>query len=119
LVSLLVVVFVFVLGRKLTYKAIGMADGGYLLVFRAMPNDQLLAMQQKYLDQMLNLGSYTSQTIGAKSYSRDLRELRSILEAIQFVLNERSMGDYEGTILTDFSEGGLLQGEPAGTTDPL
>lgn len=96
-----------------------MADGGLLLTFRAQTTEVLLSMQAKFLGQLTSLGAYTSQTVGAKSYSRDLRELRSILEAIQFVLNERGMGDYEGTILTDFSQGGIPRGQPAGTTDEL
>lgn len=101
-----------------------MADGGLLLIYRGMTTEQLQEMQAKIQAQILNMGGFSSQTIGSKSYTRDLRFLQSQLEAMQFVLNERGAGGhgpYEGTVLTDFSmiETGGGKGQPAGSTDLL
>lgn len=78
-------------------------------------------LQQQMQAQFLAMGAFSSQTIGSKSYTRDLRFLQQQLEAIQFVLNERngSLGPYQGTVLTDFSQGAIPQGQPAGVVDDL
>lgn len=81
-----------------------------------------MALQQQMQAQFLAMGAFSSQTIGGKSYTRDLRFLQSQLEAIQFVLNERNgaIGPYQGTVLTDFSQiEGPKKGQPAGTVDEL
>ena len=97
-----------------------MADGCLLLIFRGYTTDQLLALQSKLQANLLAAGTYSSQTIGAKSYTRDLRYLTDQLCAVQFVLNERTT-PYEGTVITDFSsiETGGARGQPAGVTDDL
>jgi len=49
---------------------------------------------------------FASQSIGQKSYQKDLRELKLQMEACVFVLNERGQRintDY-GTVITDFSQ---------------
>lgn len=100
-----------------------MADGGLLLTYRGYTTEDLLALQQQMQAQFLAMGAFSSQTIGGKSYTRDIRFLQSQLEAIQFVLNERGAGGhgpYEGTIITDFSQvEGPKKGQPAGTIDVL
>jgi hypothetical protein len=98
-----------------------MADGGLLLVFRGMDTGTLLTMQAKLQGHLSNLSAYSSQTVGSKSFTRDVNAIQRQLEAIQFVLNERGSGipqGYEGIYLTDFSTG-IPQGQPAGTTDQL
>lgn len=97
-----------------------MADGGLLLVFRGMTTDQLLDMQSTLIDQITTLGNYTSMGVGGKNWTRDLRYAWQQLEAIQFVLNERSGGipGYAGKGVIDFSEGGST-GFPPGTEEPL
>jgi hypothetical protein len=100
-----------------------MADGGLLLIFRGMTTEDLLAAQEKLMQQFLALGPYASQTVGAKSFTKDTSRggLQAQLEAIQFVLNERGApGPYEGWMITDFSgvDSGT-RGQPAGTTDQL
>lgn len=92
-----------------------MADGDLLLVFRSYTTDELFTLRDKLKGSLTTL---TSQTVGGKSYTRDLLQLRSQLAAVIFVLNERSNGGYEGTILTDFAQG-INQGQPAGTFDQL
>lgn len=92
-----------------------MADGDLLLVFRSYDTGELQALRDKLKASITTL---TSQTVGSKSYTRDLSQLRSQLAAVTFVLNERSMGPYEGTVLTDFAQG-INQGQPAGTYDQL
>lgn len=92
-----------------------MADGSLLLVYRSYDTGELIALRDKIK------GSYStmsSQTVGSKSYTRDLRLLQSQLEAITFVLNERTT-PYQGTILADFSQGGVPRGQPAGVNDQL
>ena len=100
-----------------------MADGGLLLIFRGMTTEDLLAAQQKLMQQFLALGPYASQTVGQKSFTKDTSRggLQSQLEAIQFVLNERGMNGYEGWMITDFSDVdyGGARGQPAGTYDQL
>jgi hypothetical protein len=96
-----------------------MADGGLLLVFRGQSTEDLLALRDKLMASLSSLGTFSSQAIGGKSYTRDLRFLQSQLEAIQFVLNERT-APYEGTVITDFSQiEGPKKGQPAGTIDVL
>jgi hypothetical protein len=97
-----------------------MADGGLLLIFRGMTTEKLLEIQAKLTEQFLALGPYAAQTVGQKSFTKDTSRggLQAQLEAIQFVLNERGMGGYEGYMITDFSQG-MPQGQPAGTTDQL
>jgi hypothetical protein len=98
-----------------------MADGGLLLVFRGMDSGTLITMQAKLQGHLSNLSAYSSQTVGSKSFTRDVNAIQKQLEAIQFVLNERSSGivqGYEGVYLTDFSQG-VTQGQPAGSTDQL
>lgn len=94
-----------------------MADGNWLLVFRSYTTEELQTLRDKLKASLANLGTFTSQTVGSKSYTRDLRELSAQLSAVVFVLNERTT-PYEGTILTDFSQG-MNRGQPAGTTDQL
>jgi hypothetical protein len=96
-----------------------MADGGLLLIFRGMTTEELLEWKTKLTQQFLALGPYSSQTVGAKSFTKDSRALQSQLEAIQFVLNERSMGGYEGWMIADFSQNSVPQGQPAGSVDQL
>lgn len=96
-----------------------MADGGQLLVYRAYATADLINLQQQLQAAILAAGSFTSQTIGGKSYTRDLRYLHQQLEAVQFVLNERTT-PYQGTVLADFSQiEGPHSGQPAGTIDVL
>jgi hypothetical protein len=96
-----------------------MADGGQLLIFRGMTTEKLLEWQEKLTEQLLAMGPYASQTVGQKSFAKDSRGLTSLLEAIQFVLNERSMGGYAGYMITDFSQDSAPNAQPAGTTDQL
>lgn len=94
-----------------------MADGGQLLIFRAFTTEELLVWREKLKAQFLAMGPYASQTVGAKSWTKDTRALNAQMEAIQFVLNERSC-PYEPFMITDFSQGGSA-GQPAGTFDQL
>lgn len=98
-----------------------MADGGLLLVFRGMDSGTLMTMLQKLQGHLSNLSAYSSQTVGSKSFTRDVNAIQKQLEAIQFVLNERGSGlihGYHGRLLTDFSDAETV-GQPAGTTDQL
>ena len=98
-----------------------MADGGLLLIFRGMTTDQLLGLQSTMIDQLTNLKDYTSMTIGGKSFTRNFQSLTGQLEAIQFVLNERSSGSlvgYDAVGVVDFSVGAGAA-PPPGTTEPL
>ena len=92
------------------------------MIFRGMSTEDLLAAQQKLTAQYLAMGPYGSQTVGPKSWTKDTSRdgLKSQLEAIQFVLNERGSpcGKYVGTMLTDFSQG-TSAAQPAGTTSEL
>lgn len=93
-----------------------MADGDLLLIFRSYTTEELFTLRDKLKAQLASLGgTYSSQTVGSKSYTRDIREFRSQLAAITFVLNERTT-PYEGTIITDFSQQDM-RGQPAGTLD--
>ena len=94
-----------------------MADGGLLLIFRSMTTEQLLELKQTMIDQITGLGAYTAMAVGGKSFTRDIRNLQAQLEALVFVLNERSM-KYEGTMITDFS-GVPKTYHPPGTTEDL
>jgi hypothetical protein len=95
-----------------------MADGGYLLIFRGMTTDQLLDLQSTMYDQLTNLGNYSSMSAGGKSWTRDMRALMAQLEALQFVLNERSLPyGYAGKGVIDFS--GSQPGWPPGTQEDL
>jgi hypothetical protein len=98
-----------------------MADGGLLLIFRGMTTEDLLDARDTLTQQMLALGPYASQAVGTKNWTKDTRGMQSQLEAIQFVLNERSTpGGYAGYMITDFSKvDSGTQGQPAGTTDQL
>jgi len=95
-----------------------MADGGLLLIFRGMTTEELLQWKTKLTQQMLALGPYASQGVGTKQWTKDTRGMQSQLEAIQFVLNERSGSGYEPWMVADFSQG-VPHGQPAGTTDQL
>jgi hypothetical protein len=95
-----------------------MADGGMLLIFRSMTTEELLAMKEKLMAQFLALGPYGGQTVGSKSWTKDTRGMQSQLEAISFVLAERSAGGYDHYYVMDFSRG-ANQGQPAGTNDQL
>ena len=89
------------------------------MIFRAYTTEELLALQAQLKASITAMGVFTSQTVGNKSYTRDLRELTDQLCAAQFVLNERTT-PYAGTMVTDFSQGaGIGQGQPAGTVDQL
>lgn len=89
------------------------------MTYRGYTTQDLLTLQQQMRAQFLAMGAFSSQTIGGKSYTRDLRYLQSQLEAIQFVLNERTT-PYEGVVLTDFSQiEGPKKGQPYGTIDEL
>jgi hypothetical protein len=99
---------------------LAMADGGMLLVYRGLTTEQLLELQQMYLEQLASMKGYTSMTAGGKSFTSDLRSLMGNLEAIQYVLNERGSGGkvgYDAVGVVDFSPQG--HGQPAGTTDQL
>lgn len=92
-----------------------MADGSWLLIFRSLTTEELLEKKEALIGSMTTL---SSQTVGSKSFTRDLRELKSQLEAVVFVLNERGMaGGYPRGIVFDFSGG--TKGQPAGTTENL
>jgi len=91
-----------------------MADGSLLLIFRSQTTKDLAKRQKLLLKQMTTL---SSQSVGQKSFTRDLRHLKEQLEAITFVLNERSGTGYEPFILTDFS--GVGSAPPAGTAESL
>jgi len=83
-----------------------MADGGLLLIYRSMPTDKLLELQEMMWDQMTSMKDYTSMTAGAKSWTRDFRQLAGQLEALTFVLNERGSGGkvgYDSVGVVDFS----------------
>lgn len=97
-----------------------MADGGLLLIFRGMTTDQLLELQEKWIEQWIALGPYGSQTVGSKSFTKDSRGLQAQLEALQYVLNERAVpgGKAAGYYVFDFSQGGG-NAQPAGATDQL
>lgn len=87
-----------------------------------MTTEELLQWKTKLTEQMMALGPYGSMTAGAKSWTKDTSRsgVQSQLEAVVFVLNERSMGGYEGTMITDFSKvDDGTQGQPAGTNDQL
>lgn len=92
-----------------------MADADALLVYRSLETADLLARKAKFLA-LMSSSTYSSQTIGQKSFTRDLRFWRDQLAAIVFVLNERSNNGYVGTIVTDFSQLGD-RGRPAGTSE--
>jgi hypothetical protein len=97
-----------------------MADGGMLLVYRGLTTEQLLELQQTYLEQLAAMKGYTSMTAGGKSFTSDLRSLMGSLEAIQFVLNERGSGGkvgYDAVGVVDFT--GRGHAPPAGTPDNL
>jgi hypothetical protein len=99
-----------------------MADGGLLLIFRSMSTEDLLAARDKLMKQFLALGPYASQAVGAKSWTKDRNGIQDQLEAITFVLNERGAAGalgYAPYIITDFSDNGMPQAQPAGTTDQL
>jgi hypothetical protein len=99
-----------------------MADGGLLLIFRSMSTEDLLLARDKLIKQFLALGPYSSQTVGAKSWTKDRNGIQDQLEAITFVLNERGAAGglgYAPYIVTDFSNNPLPAGQPAGTTDQL
>jgi hypothetical protein len=92
-----------------------MADGGWLLIFRSFSTEDLLDKRDALIGSMTTLAS---QSIGSKSITRDLRELKSQLEAIIFVLNERGTPcGYPRSIVFDFSGG--TRGQRAGTEDQL
>jgi hypothetical protein len=92
-----------------------MADGSLLMVFRSLSTDELVFRKNKLLDSITTL---SSQTVGGKSFTRDLRLAQNQLEAIVFVMNERSMPcQRERYMVTDFSEMG--HAPPAGVTDEL
>lgn len=98
-----------------------MADGGLLLIFRGQTTEQLLALQEKLMEQFIALGPYASQSVGTKSFTKDSRALQGQLEAIQFVLNERGASGaigYDRYFIYDFSQS-QPEGQPAGTTDQL
>lgn len=92
-----------------------MADGSLLLIFRSFSTDDLLNKKDELIGSMTTL---SSQTVGSKSFTRDLTRLERQLEAIVFVLNERGMPKgYESILITDFS--GTGSAPPAGTTENL
>lgn len=98
-----------------------MADGGLLMIYRSMTTEELLDLRATLMDQMLSLKDYTSMTAGGKSFTRDMRQLTSQLEAVTFVLTERgSCGTlgYDAVGVTDFS--GYPKGyHPPGTAEEL
>jgi len=89
-----------------------MADADLLLIYRSLDSADLQARKAKLL---ASITTYSSQTVGQKSFTKDLRHFRDQLAAITFVLNERG-GDYVHTIITDFSVSGQ-KGSVAGTID--
>lgn len=92
-----------------------MADGSWLLIYRSFSTEDLLAKKDELIGSMTTL---SSQTVGNKSFTLDLQELKSQLEAVIFVLNERgSPCGYPRSIVFDFSGGTV--GQPAGTNDQL
>jgi hypothetical protein len=94
-----------------------MADGGLLLIYRSMSTGDLQDLKDMLLNQMLSLKDYTSMTGGTKSFTRDLRQLTAQLEAVTFVLNERSGSGYDATGVIDFK--GTGSSPPAGTEEML
>lgn len=92
-----------------------------MLIYRGMTTEQLLELQEQFMEQWIALGPYSAQTVGDKSFTKDPRGLQSQLEAIQFVLNERGAAGTTGYVRSfvyDFSLGGH-EGQQAGTTDQL
>jgi hypothetical protein len=85
-----------------------MADGGLLMIYRAVYTGTLLARRDTLFN---SLTSFSSMTVGGKSFQRDIDNNRRHLEAIQFVLNERTC-PYEGTVLTDFSDTPMIHARP-------
>lgn len=88
-----------------------MADGGLTLIYRSLTTEDLLAKKDKLIDEIASLGSFTSGTVGNKSYARDVRRAEANVEAIIFVLNERSGAQAPGHLATDFSGCGRRQPE--------
>lgn len=92
-----------------------MADGDLLLIFRSFSTEDLQEKKETLLTQMTTL---SSQTVGGKSLTRDLRHFKDQLAAIVFVLNERSLPHgYDGVGITDFSGSGSAP--PAGTLEAM
>ncbi len=92
-----------------------MADGSWLLVFRSFSNSDLSDKRDALIASMTTL---TSQAVGSKSLTRDLRELKSQLEACVFVMNERGTPlGYVSEYIIDFSN--VQPAPPAGTQDQL
>lgn len=95
-----------------------MADGSWLLIYRSYSTDDLSTEHDNLIGQLTTL---SSQTVGNKSFTRDLRELKNRLEAVVFVMNERGLPyGYIRNIVFDFSgiDGGT-RGQPAGVNDEL
>jgi hypothetical protein len=92
-----------------------MADGSWLLIFRSFDTGDLLDKRDALIASMTTL---SSQAVGSKSFTRDLRELKDQLEAIIFVLNERgTLCGYPKSLVFDFSD--TTRGQPSGTTELL
>ena len=91
----------------LTRRGHGMAYTDYLLRFRAMSSADL-AVKQAALEAKDTILS--QQSMGSKAFTRDLRLLQDQLNAIAYVLKERSATTIikpiinHGIGITDFSE---------------
>lgn len=90
------------------------------MIYRSMTTEELLDLKATMMEQMTNLKDYTSMTSGAKSWTRDFRQLMSQLEGVVFVLNERGAAGktgYDAVGVVDFTCRG--HAPPAGTVEPF
>lgn len=88
-----------------------MANADWIMIFRSFTTEELAAKRTELISQM---SVFASQSIGSKSFSKDLRELRDQLASLTFVQKERSLptGTNPSIGVTDFSgvqmTGGLI-----------
>ena len=72
-------------------------------IFRSYTTEELIAHRDSLKSQIT---IFSQQSIGSKSFTRDLKELRDQLSSAVFVLAERSRpaGQNLGVGITDFSQ---------------
>lgn len=81
-----------------------MSNGSWNLIYRGYSSEDLLAERDNLRSQ---LSIFATQSVGSKSFTRDLRELRDRLEACQFVVNERGQLVKHSEVTVDFSQLGM------------
>ncbi len=92
-----------------------MADGDLLMIFRSFSDSDLSDKKDALISQMTTL---SSQAVGSKSFTRDLRHLKDQLAAVVFVMNERGTPcGYVNKYIIDFSD--VRPAPPAGTLDQM